>query len=394
MRFLIAPDKLKESLSATEAAQCIAAGVRAVLPDAEIDLCPIADGGEGTVATLLNEFGGRLITRRVTGPLPEMKVDAAFAMLGDNTTAVIEMSAASGVALLREEDRNPLYTTTYGTGELINTAVREGARKILLGLGGSATIDAGIGLAQACGFTIVTKDGEPVSMTEPLCGRDLSNILMVKHGRGEVTAGVEIVGLTDVTNRLCGPLGAANVFGPQKGATPEIIDQLDADLEAFVRRNGYDPLADYPGAGSAGGLGFGVLAFLGGSLINGFEFIAESVRLRDRIASTDLCFTAEGRLDSQTRYGKSVAGVARLCFEQNVPCIALVGSIDENALLPQGVTAVFKICDQPMPLEQAMREAKRLMTRSAVSCTKLWIENRANSGKEFGEKSKEIIPPF
>jgi glycerate kinase len=377
MRFLIAPDKFKGSLSATDAADRIAAGILAAIPNAQIDLCPIADGGEGTVAAILKARsgqGGRLITRRVTGPLPEMKVDASFALLSDNTTAVIEMSAASGLALLQAEDRNPLNTTTFGTGELIATAVNEGAKKIIVGLGGSATVDAGIGMAQACGYTILTNDGEPTSPTEPLCGRDLSKVLMVKHGRGEITNGIEILALADVTNPLFGPTGAPRTFGPQKGATPEIVEQLDAELESLSIRTGKQTEAAYPGAGAAGGLGFGILAFLRGSLVNGFDCIAETVHLRDRLKGVDLCFTAEGRLDSQTAHGKAVIGVARLCKAQQVPCVALVGSIGEDveSLAAEGLIAYFSICNGPMLLDHAVQNAGPLLQTAAHNCAKLW----------------------
>jgi len=377
MRFLLAPDKFKGSLSAADAADCIAAGIRAAILDAQIDLCPIADGGEGTVAAILKARGGqggRLITRRVTGPLPEMKVDASFALLSDNTTAVIEMSAASGLALLRVEDRNPLNTTTFGTGELIAAAIGAGAKKILIGLGGSATVDAGIGMAQACGCTILTSDGEPTSMSEPLCGRDLSNVLMVKQGRGEITNGIEIIALVDVTNPLYGPIGAPRVFGPQKGATPAIVDQLDAELKNLSIRTSKQTEAAHPGAGAAGGLGFGILAFLRGSIVNGFDCIADTVHLRDRLKGVDLCITSEGRLDSQTAHGKAVIGVARLCQAQQVPCIALVGSIaeDVDSLAAQGLTAQFSICRGPMSLDESVRNTRQLLQAAACNCAKLW----------------------
>jgi glycerate kinase len=374
MKFLIAPDKFKGCLSAAEAAECIAAGVRRAVPGAEIDLCPIADGGEGTVAAMLAACGGRLLHRRVTGPLPEMKVDASFAMLADGT-AVIEMAAASGLALLPESERNPLNTTTFGTGELMVAAITEGAKSIILGLGGSATIDAGIGCAQACGFTILTRDGEPTSMSEPLCGRDLQNILMVKHGRGEATAGIPILAATDVDNPLFGDHGAAHVFGPQKGATPAIIEQLDAQLRALVQRTGAAVHADHPGAGAAGGFGFGILNFFGGTLANGFELMARGANLSRRLSGVDLCITAEGRLDHQTQHGKAVVGVARLCRGQGVPCIALAGSVGEDvgSLCDEGLTAHFGICDGPMSLEQAMRDVRRLLTEAACNCVRLWV---------------------
>jgi glycerate kinase len=375
MKFLIAPDKFKGSLSATDAANCIAQGIRTALPDAETDLCPVADGGEGTVTAIHAAAGGRLITRRVTGPLPEMKVDATFAMLADNTTAVIEVSAASGLALVPIVDRNPLNTTTFGTGELIAAAVREGAKKIILGLGGSATIDAGIGCAQACGFTILTRDGEPISRTEPLCGRDLSNVLAVKHGRGEITSGIEIVGATDVASPLLGPLGAAHIYGPQKGGSPLIVDHLDTLLRELARRTGVMTEAEQPGTGAAGGLGFAVQTFFRGKLESGFDLTARMIRLSDRFTGTDLCMTGEGRLDLQSLAGKAVIGVADRCKNRSVPCVALVGSYnaDLKALHRRGITAVFSICDGPISLESAVTNTGRLLTQTAENCVRLWM---------------------
>ena len=355
MKIIIAPDKFKGCLSATDVAESIAVGVRKFDPAIQVDLCPMADGGEGTVAAMVAAGSGRIVTRRITGPLPEMKVDAAFGLLDGGQTAVIEMSAASGIALLKPADRNPLNTTTFGTGELIAAAVREGARKIILGIGGSATIDAGLGCAQACGFTILMRDGELTSMTEPLCGRDLGNVIMVKRGRGEVTDGIEIVVACDVTNPLYGEEGAARVYGPQKGATAEIVAKMDDDLRELALRIGKENEAIRAGAGAAGGLGFGMLAFFGASLRSGFELIADATNLRDRLRDADLCFTGEGRIDGQSAAGKTVGGVARICREFRVPCVALVGAIGEGAenVLEQGLTEFVAISNRPPNANEA-----------------------------------------
>jgi glycerate 2-kinase len=357
MKVVIAPDKFKGCLAAADVASSIAAGVRKFDPNIRIDLCPMADGGEGTVTAMIAAIGGRILTHRVTGPLPEMKVDAAWGMLNDGT-AVIEMSAASGLALLKSADRNPLNTTTFGTGELITAAVHAGARKIILGIGGSATIDAGIGCAQACGFTVLLRDGEPTSATEPLCGRDVENVLMVKHGRGEVTTGIEMIVASDVTNPLYGPDGAAYVFGPQKGATAEVVAQLDSDLRELAERCGKQREALQSGAGAAGGLGFAMLAFFGASLRSGVELVADAVGLRGRLRGANLCFTGEGQLDGQSAGGKTVGGVARICREMNVPCIALVGTVGEGAekISEQGLNAYIAICDRPTNSEEARRQ--------------------------------------
>lgn len=366
MRVVIAPDKFKDCLTAQEVADAMVAGVRLADSLAEIECCPIADGGEGTVAALVSATGGKLLTRRVTGPLPEMKVDATFGILGDGETAVIEMAAASGLALLRPEDRDPLATTTFGTGELLQEAVRLGARKIILGIGGSATCDAGIGCAQACGFTVLTRDGDPVSPTEPLCGRDLAHVLTVKRGRGEVTNGVQITVACDVTNPLFGPDGAAPVYGPQKGASPSTVAWLDEQLRALAARMGCLDIATTAGAGAAGGLGFGMMAYFGAALRRGIDIVLETTNLRDHLRNADLCLTGEGRFDSQSLSGKAVAGVARACKEAGVPCVVLAGCIEGGAsesFRSHGIAAVFSILDAPMSLESAMKHAPELIQR-------------------------------
>src|SRR6185437_7090722 len=214
MRILLAPDKFKGCLTALEVAQAMAEGILRVNTGAQIDLCPMADGGEGTVSALVAATNGKLLTRRVTGPLPEMKVEATFGMLGGGQTAVVEMAAACGLALLPTSQRDPMATTTFGTGELLMAAAEAGAKRVILGIGGSATVDGGVGCAQACGLPVLLEDGEPVSPTEPLCGRDLDSILMIKHGRGSPVERMRITVACDVVNPLFGPNGAAAVFGP------------------------------------------------------------------------------------------------------------------------------------------------------------------------------------
>jgi glycerate kinase len=382
LRIVIAPDKFKGCLSAPQVCGAMAAGLGHVDPSIEIDACPVADGGEGTVAAIVAATGGRIIHRTVTGPLPEMKVNAAFGMLGeklgDGSTAVIEMAAASGLALLAPRDRNPLNTTTFGTGELLNAAVELGATHIILGIGGSATVDGGIGCAQACGHTIVLEDGEPVSMTEPLVGADVERVVMVKRHRGERTDRVKITVACDVTHPLFGVNGAAPVFGPQKGATPAVVQRLDAALRQLATRNNKLDLAATPGAGAAGGLGFGMLAFFGGQLRSGIDIVLEASHLAERLKTADLCLTGEGRLDSQSLGGKAAIGVARLCKAAGVPCIALGGSIDRDmeAAIAEGLTAWFSICDGPMTLEEAMGGSQGLLARSAANVFRLWRANR------------------
>lgn len=369
MKIVIAPDKFKSCLTAAEVCRAIAAGLRLADPTVSIDECPMADGGEGTVAALVAATAGRFITRRVTGPLPDMKVDAIFGMLGDGQTAIIEMAAAGGLAPLKPEDRNPLYTTTFGTGELINAAIELGAKKIILGIGGSATVDGGIGCAQACGHTIILEDGEPVSRTEPLVGADVSRVVLVKRHRGEKTDGIPILVACDVDNPLYGPRGAAEIFGPQKGANPRQVQQLDAALRQLASRMNQVDLAEIPGAGAAGGLGFGMMAYFGATLKRGVEIVIDAVKFRERLQGADWCITGEGSLDAQSASGKTAVGVARVCREMGVPCIALAGSIGEGAekVLDEGMTAYFGICDRPMALVEAMKDAHLLLANTAAN---------------------------
>jgi glycerate kinase len=369
MRVLIAPDKFKGCLSAADVAAAMAEGVRDADPNMEIDLCPVADGGDGTADVLLAARGGRRVACRVTGPLPERHVDAWFVQLDDGS-ALVELAAASGLALLAPGDRDPLRTTTFGTGELVAAAVRAGARRVLLALGGSGTVDGGIGCVQACGFTILTTDGEPTSPTDPLCGRDLDRVLMVKHGRGEITNGIEVVAACDVTNPLCGPTGAARVFGPQKGASPAAVDWLDDQLSRLSRHHPDE--AALPGAGAAGGMGFAVAAYFGGSLRSGFDLVADAVGLPERLRSADLCLTGEGCLDATTRAGKSVAGVGRLAAAAGVPCVALAGAVPAGTDLPTGILAATAIADRGTPVEESHRDARKLLRMRAAEVVRQW----------------------
>ena len=369
MRVVVAPDKFKGCLTAPQVCEAIAAGIRRASADAVIDLCPIADGGEGTVAALATATNGRFETRRVTGPLPEMKVDATFGVLGSGTTAVIEMSAASGLALLRPDERDPLATTTYGTGQLLMEAARLGVADVILGIGGSATIDAGVGCAQACGLPVILRDGAPVSPTEPLCGRDLPDVALVKHGRGSPVERVRITVACDVTNPLFGPNGAAPVFGSQKGATPEQVVEIDAQLRALAERLGKLKEASTPGAGAAGGLGFGMLAFFGAALRPGVDIVIDAVRLRERLEGADLCITGEGCLDAQSLSGKAPIGVARLCKQLGIPCVAIVGTAGEgaDAARSEGVTEIRPIRHGSVSLDESLRSAPRLIAEAAAS---------------------------
>jgi glycerate kinase len=365
MRVVVAPDKFKGCLSAKDVAAAITEGLRRADPTIDIEEIPLADGGEGTVDALVAATHGRLLTRRVTGPLPDLRVDATFGLLGDGQTAVIEMAAASGLHLLRPDQYDPTRTTTYGTGQLIMAAAGEGARQIILGIGGSATTDGGLGCAQACGVTFDLTNGATRARHDaPLTGADVTRVQRVT----QLEQTPKLRAACDVDNPLFGPRGAARVFGPQKGATPEQINHLDAALQrlATLTPDGAR-FAHIPGAGAAGGLGFGLLAYLHATLLPGFELIAEALDLRRRLANADLVITGEGRLDSSSLGGKTAIGVARLCKDLRLPCIALVGATGEGAdhTLAQGLTAYHTISHPGTPLEESIRRAPELLARAA-----------------------------
>jgi glycerate kinase len=364
VHILIAPDKFKGCLTASDVAQALMRGLRRNRPRAEFDLCPLADGGEGTVAALVAATKGKLIKHTVTGPLPEMKVEATFGMLGDGETAVIEMAEASGLHLLGKDQYNPLATTTFGTGELMKRAAELHASKLILGIGGSATTDAGIGCAQAAGLPVLLKDGEPTSPTEPLCGRDMDRVVLIKHGRGSPVDSLEDITVAcDVTNPLFGPNGAAYVFGPQKGATPEMCRQLDDMLKGLAARLNLLHVANEPGTGAAGGLGFGLRAYFNAKLQSGFKIVAAAANLRDRIARADLVITGEGKLDESSLAGKTAHGVAVMCKELGKPCVAVAGVVEASPDLFRSTHAISKLAKSP---EDSFTRAKELLEKVAV----------------------------
>jgi len=368
MRIVIAPDKFKGCLSAREVAAAIAQGIASANPKHEIEQIPMADGGEGTVDALVAATNGRLITQTVTGPLPEIKVPAVFGILGDGKTAVIEMAAASGLHLLRPDQRNPLKTTTFGTGELLVAATKMGMTRIILGIGGSATTDGGIGCAQACGVRFEIDRGVSANETDPpLTGADVAYADPGKDPDNlpaKFLRGVEIVVACDVDHPLIGPRGAARIFGPQKGATPEQVESLDRALEHLSMRIpwGFD-LREKPGTGAAGGLGFGMMSFFGAKLRRGFEIVAEAAHLEERLKGADLCITGEGRLDASSMGGKTVIGVARACRKLGIDCFAFVGSIGEgwDGAYKEGLGACIPI-SEGISLQASMENASQLLT--------------------------------
>lgn len=340
----IAPDSFKGALSAAAAAGAMAAGLKRALPRARLRLIPMADGGEGTVEAWASATGAVLRRARVTDPLGR-PVTATYAFDPRRHLAVIEMAAASGLPLLQPYERRPLHTSTAGTGLLIRHALDHGARRILLGIGGSATNDGGAGLASALGARLLDRAGREL----PPGGGALRRLWRIDLTRIDPRlARTRIEAACDVVNPLCGPHGAAAVYGPQKGATPAMVRQLDAGLErlaAVVRRQLGRDCAAVPGAGAAGGLGFGLLVFCHASLRRGVEMVAESVRLASRLRGCDLVITGEGRLDGQTAQGKTPVGVAAVARRLGIPAIAICGCLGDGyeAVHEAGIAAVFPV---------------------------------------------------
>ena len=372
MKIVIAPDSFKGSLTALEVANAIGEGVRRVMPEAETDEVPMADGGEGTVQALVDATGGQTITEEVCGPLGNL-IKADFGILGDGKTAVIEMAAASGLPLVPDDKRNPMLTTTYGTGELIRAALDRGCEKLIIGIGGSATVDGGAGVAQALGARLLDKDGSEV----PRCGGGLEHLdsVDVSELDPRIALATTVVAC-DVDNPLVGPRGGPEVFGPQKGATPEMVKILDKYLDKYadiiMRDLGAD-VREVPGAGAAGGLGAGLMAFLNAELMSGIDIVIEASGLVDHLRDADLVITGEGKIDRQTVYGKTPIGVAKVAKKCGIPVIAIGGGIGDDAsvVYENGIDALMSIVSYPMTLEMAMERAHDLVVGAAERAMRL-----------------------
>jgi glycerate kinase len=373
MRVVVAPQSLKGSLSAVQAGQAIARGVREVYPDAEISIVPVADGGEGTTQALVDASGGRLLQREVTGPLGT-PVKAFFGVMGDGRTAAIEMAASSGLPLVPPEQRDPRVTTTYGVGELILAALDEGCTHFIIGIGGSATNDGGAGMAQALGARLLDVQGRDLAFG----GAALAGLARIEVDRLDARlqrCSFEVA--SDVTNPLCGPTGASAVYGPQKGATPAMVAELDAALAHYahiIERDLGQAVQNIPGAGAAGGLGAGLLAFLHATMRPGAQIVLEAVRLEERLREADLAITAEGRLDSQTAYGKSVGAVAALAKKYGLPVLTVAGSLEENyqELYNLGIDGIAVLPSGPMTLAEAMEQADRLTAETTERALRIF----------------------
>lgn len=372
MKILVAPQAFKGSLDATEVAQAIARGVRQVFPAAEIRILPVADGGEGTVRAMVQASGGHTVTTRVMGPL-ERPVNATWGVLGGGEAGVIEMAAASGLPLIRRDERNPMRTTTYGTGELIRHALDLGMRQLIIGIGGSATNDGGAGMAMALGVRFLDEEGEQL----PLGGAALARLHRIDASRLDPRiAGLRVDVACDVNNTLTGPTGASHIYGPQKGADARMAHELDAALEryaAILERDVGVSVRDVPGSGAAGGLGAGLIAFLGAELKSGVDIVFDAIHLERHLIDSNLVMTGEGRIDRQDLFGKAPMAVAQRAHARGIPTIAVVGSTgrDYHVVFDHGLDAVIGTVNRPMALDRAVAEAPRLVAEAAQRACRL-----------------------
>ncbi|BDI29299.1 glycerate kinase [Capsulimonas corticalis] len=375
MKIIIAPDSFKGTLTARQAALAMAAGVRQALPDAEIVLLPLADGGEGTTETLVTATDGELVTRTVTGPLGE-PVQASFGLIGaDRRTAVIEMAQAAGLGLVPADRRDPRVTTTYGVGELMRAATDAGAREILVGLGGSATNDGGAGAMQALGARFLDAQGRELPHGGAALARlesiDLSAFDFPKE---RITIRVA----SDVRNPLIGPDGASAVYGPQKGATPDMVAELDRALTQYaqvIQRDLGCDVADLPGAGAAGGLGAALAAFFGATSRSGIDVVMDTVNFEAKARGADWVLTGEGYLDRQTLSGKLIAGLLARCRKAGVPVIAFGGGVEESAaaaLIAQGLTDAVSLVGGGVTREEALRDPARVLQETTARTMTKW----------------------
>jgi len=371
MRIVIAPNAFKGSLSALEAAIAIAEGIRIAAPDADLVLVPIADGGDGTVDALVAAMQGERRRLRVRGPLGD-PVDAEYGLIDTGSIAVIEMAKAAGLALVPKEKRNPRITTTYGVGELLQHAYDAGARHFIVGIGGSATNDGGAGMAQALGYHLLDENG----LELPPGGLAVKRLARIHVGGVHANwkdAKVNVA--CDVTNPLTGPRGASAVYGPQKGATAEMVAELDGALHHFaeiVRRDLGVDVEELPGAGAAGGLGAGLVAFLGARLQPGAEMVMGALHLDERLIGAQLVITGEGRLDSQTaRFGKGPAAVARHAKNAGIPVVAIGGSVADETELRLVFDGLEATVIEPSSLGDAIAQAQPLLVRAATRL--MWL---------------------
>lgn len=372
MKFVLAPDSFKESLTAKEVADAMEVGIKKIFKDAECVKVPMADGGEGTVQSLVDATDGKIYEVVVTGPLGN-KVNAKYGILGDGQTAVIEMAEASGIHYVKKEDRNPLITTTFGTGELIKSALDKGVKKIIIGIGGSATNDGGAGMLQALGAKLLDKDNKEI----PFGGGGLSDLVKINlDDFDKRIKEVEIEVACDVSNTLTGKEGASAVFGPQKGATEEIIKILDENLHHYAdivnKAIGKD-MENEKGSGAAGGLGFALLAFCDGKLNRGIDIVIKYADLSEKMKGASYVITGEGSIDSQTKFGKTPFGVSQVAKQYDIPVIGIAGNVGEgiDELYDLGFDSILSIMSGVMTLDKALSNAKENIENTLENVARL-----------------------
>ncbi|MEH7116729.1 glycerate kinase [Neobacillus vireti] len=368
---VLAPDSFKESMTAKEACEAMERGIKKVNNQITCIQVPMADGGEGTMQSLVAATGGKIYTAKVIGPLGN-EVEAPYGILGDGKTGVIEMASASGLHLVRKEERNPLVTTTYGTGQLIKACLDQGINKLLIGIGGSATNDGGAGVVQALGGKLLDANGQEIGFGGGELGR-LERIDLTNFDPRIKDITVEVA--CDVNNPLCGERGASVVFGPQKGATPEVVEILDKDLMNYakiIKAELNVDLLDVPGAGAAGGLGAGLMVFLNGTLKKGIDIVIEYTLLEEKVQDADMVWTGEGSIDFQTKFGKTPFGVASVAKKYRKPVVAIAGSIGENIdSLYEKIDSIFSIMQGVSTLEEALANGQKNLQKTSENAIRL-----------------------
>lgn len=364
MKIVIAMDSFKGTLSACQACEIIADAIAECLPDAHLVIKPMADGGEGTAQAMIKAANGRWIQQNVMGPLPDMQVEAGFAWFDGDKTVLVEMASASGLELLSKEQMNPLKTTTYGTGQLIDAALKYTPQKILLAVGGSATVDGGTGAAAALGYKFLGHDGNPV----PLGGQGLEQIAKIVEPANLNLPPVEV--LCDVDNPLCGEHGAAKVYSPQKGATPQRVEQLEKGLQhlaALVAEQLNRDIKDVPGAGAAGGLSAGAIAFMNAALVSGIDTVIAHSNIQSELQSADWVITGEGTFDKQSLYGKVVSGVARIAVQANTRIAVIAGqvTVPQKEYQKLGIETAISCKKDDVSLDYALKNSRTLLYSAA-----------------------------
>ena len=387
MKIILAPDSFKENLTSLQVAAALEKGIKRVLPKANCVKVPMADGGEGTVQSLVDATGGKFVRKNVTGPAGK-KVSARYGMLADGETAVIEMAEASGLPQVSGKEKNPLTTTTYGTGELMLDAAKRGAKRIIIGIGGSATNDGGVGMAQALGVRFLNNLGKEI--TELGAGGMINKIASIDmKDLNPLIKKTKIIVACDVNNPLCGKSGASAVFGPQKGATPAMVKTLDSNLKhlaSIIKKDLKKDVLKVKGAGAAGGLGAGLLAFAKAKMKSGVDIVIEATNLHRHLKGADLVITGEGRVDFQTAFGKTPSGVAKAARKHRIATIAIGGGItdDANGVFKHGIEGLESACARDMSLEEAIANSKAHLTNAAERVIRLVL-----IGKKMGTKKRK-----